>query len=188
MFLVIALGCAKQVPAATPTEPPATTQPAPEPASAAEPHAQLRGLLQAHHPDDLPDQEALDAHGAPEGLRWLAENDDLLVIRERALLLLRHYDDDASQSLCAGVFDSDAHAKLRAAAIRCLGGSDLTTDDTLRNKLLAAVRDADPRVGVAAVDVLAEVPAAGSGLRAALDDPALTDPVRSRLTEVVGAE
>ena len=53
--------------------------------------AAIRSLLMAHHTEDLPTKEALLAHEDPAGaLRWLADHDELVVVRARAeeLLLL----------------------------------------------------------------------------------------------------
>lgn len=176
MLILLGLGCAKATPAATPAklEPgPAVEAPAAPQVEVPESAQRLRGLLQARHPEDLPDKAAMDVHGAPGTLQWLASNDAMLIVRERALLGLRYYSDAPSQALCAEVFGSDAHAKLRAASVTCLGGSDLAADAPLREKLITALRDPDPRVGVAAARVLAEVPAARPALEAASTDPAV---------------
>lgn len=186
MLLLLALGCNKTTPAATPVElqpgDPVSVQKTAVPAE----HEKLHSLLTARHPEDLPDHDALVANGAPAGLVWIANNDEMVMMRERALLLLRTFPSD--NATCRQVFGSDQQPKLRAAAIRCLAGADLMGDATLRNQLLAAVRDADPRVGTAAVQVLAEVPAAQSGLKAALDDASLQDQVREELEKVVSAD
>lgn len=182
-MLLLALACAKDTPQAKPADlKPGPAAPAMR-VEVPEDAARLRALLEARHPSDLPDKGPLDAAGAPEPLVWLAQNDAVMVIRERALLSLQHYGDSASQGLCRQILGSDAHAKLRAASVTCLAGSDLMADSTLRNQLLAALRDADPRVGVAAARVLVEVPAARSGLKAALEDT-LQDEVRSIVVSV----
>ena len=109
----------------------------------------------------------------------------MMITRERALNALANYDDDATVALCTRVFETAGiHAKLQAASIRCLASADLATDTTLRNKILAAVRDDDPRVGLAAVATLSDVPSARSGLKAAADDPSVTGPVAAKLNEM----
>ena len=173
MLILLGLGCAK----ATPTVTPATLEPGPSVESpeveVPESAQRLRGLLGARHPEDLPDKAAMDVNGAPAALHWLAQNDAMLIIRERALLGLRYYSDAPSQALCTGVFGSEAHAKLRAAAVTCLAGSDLAADGALGGRLIEALRDPDPRVGVAAARVLAEVPAAREAIERASKDPAV---------------
>ena len=184
LLLLLAMGCNKTTPAATPADlqpgDPVPSQKTDVPAE----HERLHSLLSAWHPEDLPDHDALVANGAPEGLVWIASNDEMLVMRERALLLLRHFPQD--NALCRQTFGTpDAHAKLRAASIRCLASVDLSEDATLRNQLLGDLRDPDPRVGTAVVTVLAEVPAARSGLEAALEDEGIQGPVREALESAV---
>lgn len=184
LLLLLALGCNKSTPATTPVDlQPGDPVPAQKTAVPAE-HERLHGLLSAWHPEDLPDRDALIANGAPDGLVWIADNDAMLVMRERALILLRHFPTD--NALCRKTFgDPAAHAKLRAASIRCLASVDLAEDATLRNQLLGNLRDPDPRVGTAVVDVLAEVPSARSGLEAAVADDAIQGPVREALEAAV---
>lgn len=51
--------------------------------------AAIRSLLMAHHTEDLPTREALEKHPDPvAALSWLAENDELMVVRTRATELL----------------------------------------------------------------------------------------------------
>ena len=191
MFSILLVGCAKAAPVVTPlpvstasenTRPVAVERA--EPQAVPEKSQKLRALLLARHPEDLPDKAAMDLHGAPDALHWLATDDEMMIIRTRALTSLAQYDDPASTALCTGVFqEEDVHAKLKAAAIRCLAAADLMADATLRNQLLASVRDTDPRVGLASVEVLSSVPAAESGLKAAAEDPAVTAPVLAKLKE-----
>jgi hypothetical protein len=115
----------------------------------------LRGLLWARHDRDLPDHTVLVRHGGVAPLGWLAEHDDHLIVRTRALLALGTFPDPEDRAVCRrGVFDAP-HPKLRAAAITCLHPGDLVTPD-----LLAAVERAtqadDPRVAHAAVELLDE--------------------------------
>lgn len=184
MLLLLVLGCNKTTPAAKPVDlQPGDPVPAQKTVVPAE-HERLHSLLQAWHAEDLPDRDALVTNGAPESLVWIADNDAMLVIRERALLLLQHFPND--NATCRQVFGDPAqHAKLRAASIRCLASVDLMADATLRNQMLGALRDEDPRVGTAAVQVLAEVPAAASGLKAALDDQTIQGQVREELEQAV---
>lgn len=150
-------------------------------------HAPMLELLLAHHGEDVPGPDALAQNGAPASLQWLAVNADQMIVRERSLLALADFSDAPSQKVCTDLMGSGSHAKVRAASIRCLAGSDLMADSTLRNKVLAAVRDGDVRVGLASVSVLGKVPAARSGLQAALDDDTISDTVRDAVTEALAS-
>lgn len=136
---------------------------------------EIRGLLLAHHDEDLPDRATLEKHeGALESLAWLARNDDTLVVRERALLLLAQWPSDPTASaVCAEVLASEAPAGARAAAATCLGNQALSTDEALLKQVVGALRDPDGRVGSAAALALAGVPAARPELQAASTDTTL---------------
>ena len=79
MFPILLLGCAKAAPVVTPmpiSMPSENTRPVAveraEPKAVPEASQKLRALLQARHPEDLPDKAAMDLHGAPEALHWIA--------------------------------------------------------------------------------------------------------------------
>lgn len=176
MTLVFLIACAKAAGPATPVTLP-SAPPSPEPDTVEVPAAvqPVRSLLQARHPADLPDRATLDAHGAPAPLHWLAENDRHLVIRERALTLLASYDDGTTVDVCRRVFRSEVAAPVRAAAIRCAAAQ---SDVDVQEQLLTALEDPDPRVGLAALRVLKELPGQTSALERALEDPSVPQAVR----------
>lgn len=109
----------------------------------------LRGLLLAHHPQDLPPASVIERHGGADALWSLAQRDQLLVVRARALTLMRQF--DGQQQRCAGVVSSQAHPKVRASALVCLGGHALT--EAQRQVVTLASTDPDPRVRHAALEV-----------------------------------
>lgn len=117
-------------------------------AEAAEPS--LRSLLLARHPADLPAAELVDAHGGSPALRALAASDPLLVVRERALLLLAHRVDADTHATCARVFADGPHPRVRAAAIGCLDPGAVLASATLSDALESARASDDPRVRHAA--------------------------------------
>lgn len=135
----------------------------------------VRGLLLAHHTDDLPSRSDLEKHqNALDSLVWLARYDDALMVRERALTLLGQWAGDATAAaVCAEVLASSAPAGARAAAASCLGNQALVSDESLRTLVVGAVRDPDPRVGAAAAMALAGVAAARPDLEAAAADTTL---------------
>ena len=157
---------------------PASSDEAPADAQAAA--AEIRPLLLAHHQDDLPTRTTLDAHpGAPDGLRWLANNDGTMIVKVRALLLLRLYPDESSEKVVLALAsDPGQHRKLRAAAVTALAGWDLNEREDLRLVALAAVQS---------TDVLTDVQPARSALQAQLDTGALPPAVEKAVLESLGA-
>lgn len=118
----------------------------------------IRPLLMARHGSDLPSRQTLSQHSDPSGqLRRLATTDPMLVVRARALTLLRHYPGEACEAVVvAQIDDPNGDAMLRAAAVYALAGWPLTQRSDLREKIVGAVRSADLRVAVNAALVLAQ--------------------------------
>jgi hypothetical protein len=156
-----------------------------EPRASVEPPSQeqidnLRPLLLARHAKDLPDRATLQAHANPEGtLMWLADNDDRVVVRERALLLLGHFASPSSQAfLVAAARDPSRDPKLQAAAVAGLAKYDLEDREDLREVVAAQLEHRDLRVGYAAVQALRDVPSAAADLERASKNPDLAEQVR----------
>jgi hypothetical protein len=108
----------------------------------------IAGLLMARHKEDLPGKEKL-AHyeDAEESLAWLAEHGGRMVLRVRALALLRFYTGETTRKVLLDVLTSpDAHPALVAAAITGSGGFELERDATLRAAVEDAGRHDDPRI------------------------------------------
>jgi hypothetical protein len=163
-------------------------------ARASEPPSQeqideLRPLLFARHPRDLPDRDTLAAHPNAEAtLIHLADNDDRMIVRERALLLLGHFaTSSAEEFLTAAASEPERDPRLRAAAIAGLGKYDLEGRADLREAVIAQLEHADLRVGFAAVQALRDVPSAAAALKRAADNPDVPDRVRAAAGEAVAA-
>lgn len=114
----------------------------------------VRVLLKARHADDLPDRAALEAHeDALDQLIALSREDDELIVRERALLLLALYpESDTARALLIEVAAGTDHAKLRAAAFR--GLVPWAGEDEVRALASTAAEDPDARVQAAATALL----------------------------------
>ncbi len=140
--------------------------------------AGIRPLLGARHTDDLPTQAALDTHGdASEALRWIASYSPSLVEAERAADLLALYPSADNAAFCTALLAAPGtHAKLRSGGARCLHNQPL--DASMQSTLIGALSDSDPRVGIAAADVLKRHPEAVQ----ALDLATLPAAVQDRLT------
>jgi hypothetical protein len=143
----------------------------------------LTALLKARHAEDLPSADKLAEYPTAEAsLRHIAEHGETMVIRVRALSLLRHFDSAASGELLAKVAgDTQLHPALRAAAVTGLAGQALADQPERLAIVVAALRDDDPRVGLAAVEVLDEFPAGREVLRAAKQEADLTPAVREAI-------
>jgi hypothetical protein len=157
----------------------------PEPRAQVEPPSQeqidsLRPLLLARHAKDLPDRATLQAHANPEGtLMWLADHDERVVVRERALLLLGHFDSPSSQAfLVAATRDPSRDSKLQAAAVAGLANYDLEAREDLREVVASQLEHPDVRVGYAAVQALRDVPSAAAALERASNNADLAEQVR----------
>ncbi|MEM7155256.1 MAG: hypothetical protein AAF799_20575 [Myxococcota bacterium] len=149
---------------------------------------EIRPLLLAHHQDDLPSRTTLDAHpGAPEGLRWLANNDGTMIVKVRALLLLQLYPDESSEQVVLALASDPAqHRKLRAAAVTALSGWDLSERQDLREVALAAVQSTDVSVAVAGAQALTDVTPARVALQAQLDGGELHPTVAKAVRKSLG--
>jgi hypothetical protein len=143
----------------------------------------LGALLKARHADDLPSPEQLAKYPSAEAsLRYLGEHGDTMVVRTRALALLRHFDSAASGDLLATIAsDAASHPALRAAAVTGLAGQALADQPERLAIVVAALHDADQRVGLAAVQVLDEFPAGREALSAAKADADLPTAVRDAI-------
>lgn len=106
----------------------------------------VRDLLLARHADDLPDKATLESHeGAMGHLQWLAANDEQMLVKARSLDLLGYWE-EALPGLRETAADTEAHSKLRSAAILGLVRSDLSDDEPSRALLTTLSSDADERV------------------------------------------
>jgi hypothetical protein len=141
---------------------------------------QVRVMLQARHTDDLPDRSSLDAvPDALAALRVLAETDELMVTRARALSLIGLYDQPTTTAyLLDVVSDDSAHGKLRAAAMQGLGRTALSVHPEARAALEALTRSDDLRLATEAVTALQGVPESAELLSALKDDATVPSAVR----------
>jgi hypothetical protein len=140
-------------------------------------------LLQARHVEDLPSAEQLARYPSAEAsLQQLAQHGESMVVRTRALLLLRHFDSASSGVLLLGIVgDAQAHPALRAAAVTGLAGQPLDERPEQFEMVVAALADGDPRVGLAAVEVLDASAAGRQALRRAAKDEGLSAEVRAAI-------
>ncbi|MED5374704.1 MAG: HEAT repeat domain-containing protein [Myxococcota bacterium] len=145
----------------------------------------VRALLLAHDVQDLPTREALDTHpDAAQKLADLAVKDPQLVVRERALLLLALYPESHIGVFCRKMLE-DNEPKVRAAAARCLAGQDVAASESMREALEDALADEDPRVGIAAAEVLADVPASRKRLEEAAASEKVHPQTQTRIHELL---
>jgi hypothetical protein len=125
-------------------------------APAAASTGELRSLLTARHPKDLPGKAALVRHpGAVETLRELAWHDDKLMIRRRAAdtLGVLAADDPVAEKYLVELLDAP-EATTRAGALHGLGRLDLAARPELRARIEAHVDSPDLQVAFAAVGAL----------------------------------
>jgi hypothetical protein len=143
----------------------------------------IQSLLQARHTEDLPSAEQLASYPSAEAsLQQLAQHGETMLIRTRALLLLRHFGSAATGVLLLDIVgDAQAHPALRAAAVGGLAGQPLEDQPEQLATVVAALRDGDPRVGLAAVEMLDAFPAGRQALRRATRDQQLADEVRAAI-------
>lgn len=132
--------------------------------------ATLASLLRARHVEDLPSADDLaDYPSAEASLRYLALAGDTMLVRTRALGLLRHFDSPASGELLVALLgDGELHPALRAAALTGLAGQPLDDQPERIELAAAALHDRDPRVALAAVELLDRFAAGRRALRSAL--------------------
>lgn len=156
-----------------------TDDAAPSPAEV----AAMSARLKARHVADLPTAEQLAATPRAEAsLRELALHADTMLVRTRALALLRHFHGDATGALLAGIAaDAAAPTALRAAAITGLAGQPLDRQPDRLALVAAALTDPDPRLGVAAVEALRASEAGRDALREAAQNDALSPKVRAAI-------
>ena len=147
----------------------------------------IRPLLQARHAEDLPDRAALEQHPDPEAaLRWLAEHDELMLVRARSLDLLGLWDtDDNAAFLLAMATDTERHVKLRTAAILGLKRTELSTRNDVVEALFAIAADTEPRAAVEAVGALAPVASARPALESLAAREGLDATVSAALAEAL---
>lgn len=157
MLLTLLWGCAHADPVKTtlPSQPAnhaAQQQATLSLADAPEGTAQVRDLLSARHPTDLPSADVLAEHNAPASLQWLAVHDTHLLQRQRALTALAAFPSDSVESTCA---DAAKHTQpmVRAAAVRCLAGMGTPTAWSVVDGMAS---DTDPRV-VHAIEAASEL-------------------------------
>ena len=145
----------------------------------------VRSLLMARHDDDVAGVDAFETHeNVQESLRWLAENDELLLVQSRALDSLGLWDtDDNAAYLLAVVQDEAALEKKRAAAVLGLAHMDLSARADVRDGLLAQVTGPE-RLALESVAVLAQVPEARDGLNALASSPDLAPSVKQALADL----
>lgn len=143
----------------------------------------ITALLRARHSEDLPSAEQLASYPTAEAsLQQLAQHGETMLIRTRALLLLRHFDSATTSTVLLDVVqDARAHPALRAAAVGGLAGQPLADRPEQLELVVTALRDADPRVGLAAVEVLDGFPAGRQAMRRAAKDQPLADEVRTAI-------
>src|SRR5690554_6586015 len=101
--------------------------------------------LRGRHAATVPRGEELaERELAAEQLRFLAEHGALLVERQRALSLLRHFASSVTRALLMGIArDEEALVPLRAAALRGLKATADPTDAEVKSILLDALRSPD---------------------------------------------
>jgi hypothetical protein len=143
----------------------------------------IRALLRARHADDLPSAEQLARYPSAEAsLRHLAEHGETMVIRVRALALLEHFGSDATGELLLRVVaDAQLHPALRAAALTGMAGQPLDDQPERQLAVIASLADPDPRVGIAAVELLARSATGRELLDQAAQRDDLPKAVRERL-------
>lgn len=118
--------------------------------------AALATRLKARHVGDLPTAEQLAGYPKAEAsLRELARSGETMVVRTRALTLLRHFHSPATGELLAGIVaDAAAPKALRAAAVTGLAGQPLGEQPERMALVVSVLAEDDPRIGLAAVEVL----------------------------------
>jgi hypothetical protein len=147
----------------------------------------LLGTLGAHHVAHLPDAETLHAYpSGEESLRWVAVHGNSMVLRVRALSLLRHFTTPTSREFALSQLD-DATPQLYAAAVTALSGQDLEADGEAREAIEAALRVDDVRVGLAAITALSNSPAGREALGRACEDDSVPERIREAVMELLAS-
>lgn len=145
--------------------------------------AAMTARLKARHVADLPTAEQLAAIPRAEAsLREIARTGETMVVRTRALTLLRHFHSPATGELLAGIVaDAAAPKALRAAAVTGLGGQPLDEQPERMALVVAALSDADPRIGLAAVEALGGSEGGRKALREAAQTGKLSPQVQAAI-------
>lgn len=181
-------GCGNKGAKATPDPAPTEEAPAPEAddGEAAEATADwddLRTMLQARHPEDLPTRRDLArVDRVRAGLKELVRTDDEAVIRARAASLLGMFDTDGAREFLVEVAaDPEQPGTVRAGAIQGLGRMDLSAHAGVRAALIGHAGGEDVRLALEAVMVLKDVPEAADDLARLAADETTPEPVRAAL-------
>lgn len=158
----------------------------PDAADPVEARAALRSLYSARHTQDLPTRETIEAHpGGEDAVRWLAQHDDAVVVRVRALASLEMFPNDASEAVVREVLTaSDISPTIKAAALRALKGWDLSQREDLRTLAITGLQSDKIPVAAASAQVLANVPEATEALEKRLSEsppPAVERAIRTSL-------
>lgn len=116
----------------------------------------LQPLLAARHAEDLPARgDILKVEHGPQGLLWQARHGNPLLVRARALALLRHFPDkDSRELLLQTALSSGAPALLRSHAMMGLAGHSEGGDPEVAQALLQGAQDGERRVRLAARQTL----------------------------------
>lgn len=114
----------------------------------------LARQLRARHAEDLPQvDELLKRSHAAESLRYVANHGQLLIERQRALSLLRHFPSPETRALLIRVGgDDEALVPLRAAALRSLRVLTDAQDDEAQRVIAAARLSEDARIRASVTD------------------------------------
>lgn len=129
------------------------------------PHDDLRAVLRARHPSDLPTAADLRARpGAAEALRWWAVHADTAVVARRARALLGHVARPEDVAFLIAAARDDGAAHVRAGAVVGLGrvGTPAARDALV--EVVAA--EADATVWNQAADALRALPDAAEAVGA----------------------
>lgn len=196
LSLCVALSACDGERSSTPPEEEAPAQQEPRAAAAprvaattpdpAEARDALRSLYSARHTKDLPSRETIEAHSDGEdSVRWLAQHDDSMAVRARALASLQMFPNDASEAVVRGVLSaSDSSATIKSAAVRALQGWDLSGRADLRALAISGLESKEIPAAAAAAQVLAKVPEATEALERRLSEsppPAVERAIRDAL-------
>ncbi|MGC6514507.1 MAG: HEAT repeat domain-containing protein [Myxococcota bacterium] len=144
----------------------------------------IRSLLLARHTADLPDSARLTAITAEPAfaLRHLALHDDKLMVRARALDLLGAFPTDQTRAfLVTLLMDSRQSTTLHAAALQGIRRMPPEAREPHRSLLESLLRHEDPRIAVAAVGALLDLPAAAPALEALKGEAEVPGSVRDAL-------
>ena len=149
-------------------------------------YAELRELLLAHHVASLPRGVAPEEQA---GLLWLATHDELLVVRERALLVLGMSEPsaDAAQH-CRALASESSAGKVRAAALRCWSATPEASTPEGVEWLAAALDAPDVRVARATIDELGRSTAGQERLATWLETGAAAPELRARAQAALDAQ